>query len=284
MKTKKGLGRGLQALIPEEQPKDNEGVLHVPIDRIYPNKNQPRVNFDKEKLEELASSIKEHGVIQPIVISKEEDGYKIIAGERRWRGAKMAGLKEIPAIIMSVTEMQIMELALIENLQREDLNEIEAASAYRDLMDQFKLTQQEIAQRLGKSRTAIANTLRLLNLPKDIQKLIENNTITPGHGRCILSLEGEKRQILLERILKDKLSVREAEKLVQTLKKDKPVKKEKDPNPALDRLFIQDLEEQLQHVFGTKVNIQEKNNRGKIEIEFYGNDDLERIMELLSKR
>lgn len=283
MKAKRGLGKGLHALIPEEAEKAKEGVAQVPIDEIYPNKNQPRVHFDQEKLEELARSIKEHGVIQPIVLVREEKGYKIIAGERRWRAAKMAGLSEMPAVLMTVTEMQVMELALIENLQREDLNEVEAAVAYRELMDRFQLTQQDIAQRIGKSRTAIANTLRLLNLPENMQKLIRSNGISAGHGRCLLSLEGTKQEVLLQKILKDQLSVREAEKLAQSMKKEPAPKKKKESTTALNELFIIDLEERLQQSLGTRVTVVEKNNRGKIEIEFYGNEDLDRIVEMLTK-
>lgn len=284
MKAKRGLGKGLQALIPEEATVEKEGVAHIPIDEIYPNKNQPRVHFDLEKLEELARSIKEHGVIQPIVLVKEEKGYKIIAGERRWRAAKMAGLSELPAVLMTVTEMQVMELALIENLQREDLNEVEAAVAYRELMDRFQLTQQDIALRIGKSRTAIANTLRLLNLPENMQELIRNNGISAGHGRCLLSLEGEKRGVLLQKILKEQLSVREAEKLAQSMKKDPVPKVKKEHKQTLNALFLHELEEQLQQTFGTRVTILEKNKRGKIEIEFYGNEDLDRIVEMLTKK
>lgn len=195
----------------------------------------------------------------------------------------MAGLKEIPAIIMSVTEKQLMEIALIENLQREDLNEIEAATAYRELMDRFQLTQKDIAERLGKSRTSITNTLRLLNLPEEIQQYIERNEITPGHGRCLLSVEGELREKLLEHILQDQLSVREAEKMVHSLKKIKKKKKTKEVS-SLDMLIIQDLEGRLQQALGTKVSIHEKNKKGKIEIEFYGNEDLDRIVEMLSNQ
>lgn len=284
MKAKRGLGKGLQALIPEEAAVEKEGVAQIPIDEIYPNKNQPRVHFDQEKLEELARSIKEHGVIQPIVLVKEERGYKIVAGERRWRAAKMAGLSELPAVLMTVTEMQVMELALIENLQREDLNEVEAAVAYRELMDRFQLTQQDIAQRIGKSRTSIANTLRLLNLPEKMQELIRNNGISAGHGRCLLSLEGEKQDALLQKILKEQLSVREAEKLAQSMKKDPAPKVKKEHTQTLNELFLHDLEEELQQTFGTRVTILEKNKRGKIEIEFYGNEDLDRIVEMLTKR
>jgi ParB family chromosome partitioning protein len=283
MKSKRGLGKGLQALIPEEHEINQDGVAKLPIDLVFPNKNQPRTKFDKEKLEELAASIKEHGVIQPIVVTQENQGYMIIAGERRWRAAKMAGLKEIPGVIMDVSQRQVMELALIENLQREDLSEIEAATAYRDLMDHFQLTQQDIALRIGKSRTAIANTLRLLNLPEEMQKRIVNNEITAGHGRCLLSVEGETQQRLLERIIKEDLSVREAEKLAQAWKNLKPSKPEKPSRNSLDQLLLKDLEDRLQHALGTKVVIHEKNSKGKIEIEFYGNDDLERILELLAK-
>ncbi len=282
MKSKKGLGKGLQALIPEESEQARQGLESIDIDRICPNKNQPRTKFDQEKLEELSNSIREHGVIQPIIVTAYNDGYKIVAGERRWRAAKMAGIKEVPVVIRELTDKGVMELALIENLQREDLNEIEAALAYKDLMNKFDLTQQDISLRIGKSRTSIANTLRLLNLPKEIRGLIVDEIITPGHGRCILSVDGIDRERLLEKILKEKLSVREAEKCVQKLKNEQNKENTEKTLDTKTQMFLKDLQEKLQNNLGTKVKISGKNNKGKIEIEYYSNDDLERLTERLS--
>lgn len=281
MKNKKGLGKGLQALIPEEKVEAGKGVSKVDIDRVCPNKNQPRTKFDQDKLEELANSIREHGVIQPMIVTVFNDGYKIVAGERRWRAAKIAGIKEVPVVIRELTEKDIMELALIENLQREDLNEIEEALAYKDLMNKFQLTQQDISTRIGKSRTAIANTLRLLKLPSNIRSLIVDGIITPGHGRCILSTEGFEREKLLEKILKDKLSVRDSERLAQKLKSNKE-KIETQKKELNSKMFLRDIEDRMQKNLGTKVVIKGKSEKGKIEIEYYSNDDLERLTEMLS--
>ncbi|MBF7096074.1 ParB/RepB/Spo0J family partition protein [Alkalibacter mobilis] len=283
MKSKRGLGKGLQALIPEEKESENKDINKLDINKVFPNKNQPRTKFDKEKLEELSVSVKEHGIIQPIVVTAHEKGYQIVAGERRWRAAKMAGLKEVPVIIMELDDKEIMELALIENLQREDLNEIEAAIAYRDLIDKYDLTQQEISERIGKSRASIANTLRLLNLSVKIRKMIVDETISPGHGRCLLSVEGEDREVLLDAIIKSSLSVREAEKMAQKLKLKKPEDKHKKNEDPRRIILLRDLQEKIQSNLGTKVRINEKDDKGKIEIEFYNSDDLERLTEILLK-
>ncbi|NTW71841.1 MAG: ParB/RepB/Spo0J family partition protein [Eubacteriaceae bacterium] len=283
MKSKKGLGKGLQALIPESDTtqNDNRYIIELDIDLVFPNKNQPRHKFDVEKLKELASSIAEHGIIQPILVTGAGDGYKIVAGERRWRAAKMAGIKKVPVIVKEITEKEVMEFALIENLQREDLNEIEEAIAYRELMNQFSLTQQDISERIGKSRAAIANTLRLLNLPENIQELISEEIITPGHGRAILSVEPDLRVKFCEKIVKEKLSVRSAEKIAVGYKK--PQEKEEALNPVkrLNDEMLKDVEERLQKSLGTKVRISDKLNKGKIEIDYYSNDDLDRLLDLL---
>lgn len=275
---KRGLGKGLQALIPEVE-EEKKDAIEINIKEIFPNKYQPRKEFDQDKLEELATSIKQHGVIQPIIISPKNRGYQIVAGERRWRAASMIDLEKIPAIIKEFSERQIMEIALIENLQREDLNIMEEARAFKDLIDQFNLTQEEIGERLGKSRTAITNTLRLLNLSKGLQKYISNNQLSAGHGRTLLSVKDEnKREILAQKVISEGLSVRELESLVKKPKEEKKqeLKKSNKKSP-----LIVDLEDELQKTLGTKVTISHKKNKGKIEIEYYSNEDLDRLLEFL---
>lgn len=280
---KRGLGKGLQALIPEME-EHRQDSIEIKIRDIHPNQYQPRRDFDLEKLQELADSIKEHGVIQPIVVTPFNKGYQIVAGERRWRAASMIGLKEIPAVIKEYTQQQLMEIALIENLQREDLNAIEEASAYKQLIEEFSLTQEELGKRLGKSRPYIANTLRLLTLSTDLQDLIRNNQLSPGHGRALLSIEDPKvRDQIAKKVMEEKLSVRDLERLVQNLKKKKKVKRT--DNTRTKSPFIIELEENLQRILGTKVNIhRNRNKKGKIEIEYYSDEDLERILDLISTR
>ncbi|MCR1899255.1 ParB/RepB/Spo0J family partition protein [Irregularibacter muris] len=275
---KRGLGRGLQALIPEME-EEKTVDLEIKIRDIYPNKQQPRRKFSREKLEELASSIKEHGVIQPILVSPSDSGYQIVAGERRWRAASLAGLESIPAIVKEFSEQEIMEIALIENLQREDLNIVEEAKAYKLLMDQFHLTQEEISNKLGKSRTAITNTLRLLNLSKELQSYLIDNQLSPGHGRALLTVENKNTRVTLaKKAIEEKMSVRELEKVVKNIKKDtQPLKAAKNKSP-----LIIELEDNLQKTLGTKVLISHGRKKGKIEIEYYSNDDLERIMEIIT--
>lgn len=283
MAVKRGLGKGLSALIPEAEEKENNST-EIKINEIHPNQYQPRKEFDQEKLKELAASIQEHGIIQPIVVTPTKKGYQIIIGERRWRAAHMCGLKTIPAIVKEFSEQEIMEIALIENLQREDLNIIEEANAYRKLIDEFSLTQDDLAIRLGKSRSFIANTLRLLTLSKDIQQFIKNNKLSPGHGRALLSIENkEARNLLAKKAINEKLSVRELEKLTKNLKNKDPGKnKRKQKQKSIRSPIILELEENLQKTLGTKVNITNKNKRGKIEIEYYSNEDLERILEIIT--
>ncbi len=298
----RGLGKGLDALIPmgNETPKSKSsspkekkekvvesnliGATMLNITKIEPNREQPRKNFDEDALEELAESIKQHGVLQPIVVQDRKTYYEIIAGERRWRAAKKAGLKEVPVIIKNFTEQEIVEIALIENIQREDLNPIEEALAYKKLLTEFNLKQDEVAEKVSKSRTAVTNSLRLLKLCDEVQEMIVNDMISTGHARALISIENPEQQYTIaQRVFDEKLSVREVEKLVRDL--DKPVKVKK-PNTYDKSLEIvyQDIEEKLKQRLGAKVGISSKGNgAGKIEIEFYTHDDLEKLVELLSK-
>ena len=293
-KTPKGLGRGLGAFFDNvetvpvkasakaelEKSDAENGVLRLKIRDIEPNPEQPRKTFDRDKLEALASSIKEHGLIQPVLVKKEASGmYTIIAGERRWRAAKLAGLKEIPCILGEYSEKEIMELALIENLQREDLNPIEEAEGYQKLMETFALTQEEVAQRIGKSRSAIANSMRLNNLSAEIKKMVTAGQLSQGHARALLALENESDRIALaEKIIKENLNVRQAENAVKLLNKkskDKPAKKSGDKN--IENYF-KNLAADLSSKLETKVTIKYGKKRGKIEIEYYNNADLENIL------
>ena len=284
---KKGLGNGLNSLFNEEDieevtseiTKSSEGdIKKVRMSLIEPNKKQPRRHFDEEKITALADSIKEHGLIQPIIITPSDNNmYKIVAGERRWRAAKKANLKEIPAVIRKYSEEQVAEIALIENLQRENLNPIEEAIGYNLLMDEFNLTQELISQRVGKSRSAIANSLRLLSLEDEIQKMLILGTLTSGHARAILSLDDKELRIALsKRIIEDNLNVRQAEALAKQLQNKKPQKK-KSEKTAYD-IEIEKIQNTLSSAMGTKVRINHTAKKGKIEIEYYGNEDLERVL------
>lgn len=284
---KKGLGKGLNSLFNEEDieevtsdiTKSSEGdIKKVRMSLIEPNKKQPRRHFDEEKITALADSIKEHGLIQPIIITPSDNNmYKIVAGERRWRAAKKANLKEIPAVIRKYSEEQVAEIALIENLQRENLNPIEEAIGYNLLMDEFNLTQELISQRVGKSRSAIANSLRLLSLEDEIQKMLILGTLTSGHARAILSLDDKELRIALsKRIIEDNLNVRQAEALAKQLQKKKPQKKSSEKT-AYD-IEIEKIQNTLSSAMGTKVKINHTAKKGKIEIEYYGNEDLERVL------
>ena len=284
---KKGLGKGLNSLFNEEDieevtseiTKSSEGdIKKVRMSLIEPNKKQPRRHFDEEKITALADSIKEHGLIQPIIITPSDNNmYKIVAGERRWRAAKKANLKEIPAVIRKYSEEQVAEIALIENLQRENLNPIEEAIGYNLLMDEFNLTQELISQRVGKSRSAIANSLRLLSLEDEIQKMLILGTLTSGHARAILSLDDKELRIALsKRIIEDNLNVRQAEALAKQLQKKKRQKK-KSEKTAYD-IEIEKIQNTLSSAMGTKVRINHTAKKGKIEIEYYGNEDLERVL------
>lgn len=277
----KGLGKGLNTLFNTDEVVAGEKVEKIQVRDIKPNPYQPRKEFKKEALEELAESIKEHGILQPVVVRKQGKGYELVVGERRFRAAKMALQKEIPAIIREFDQQQMMELAILENLQREDLTALEEAEAYQNLMENLKFTQEKLAQRLGKSRPYIANQVRLLSLPKDVQQLIAKQIITPGHGRTLLSLKRNKLiSQVAAKVVQQGLNVRQLEALVQQYNED--VSRETKEKPKKD-LFLQEREDQLRDVFGTSVVITKGKKKGKIEIEFFSEDDLERILEILEK-
>lgn len=279
---KKGLGKGLDVLFSEDNsPSIDNGIVELKITQIEPNANQPRKSFDQEKLSILADSIKEHGLIQPIIVVKSDNGfYTIVAGERRWRAAKKAGLDSIPAVVKNYSAQTVTEVALIENLQREDLNPIEEALGYKSLIDEYNLTQDEISKRIGKSRSAIANSLRLLSLEDELQQHLISGEISEGHARAILSLNGfVLREFLLNRIITDGLNVRQAEKLAKELQKEK---KEKTNGVTVYDIELDRIKNKLELGLGTKVKIQQGSKKGKIEIEYYGNEDLERILSLFN--
>lgn len=273
------LGRGLDALIPTD--KEVNGYILADIDQIKPNAYQPRKEFDEDGIDELASSIKEKGIIQPLVGRKIGDSYEIIAGERRWRAAQKAGLKKIPIILKDASDSEILELALIENLQREDLNPIDEAIAYEQLIGDFGLTHEEISKRIGKDRSTITNQIRLLKLPERVKQAIKEGEISAGHARAILSIESQSKALeILDLIRRNKLSVRQTEKLVQGLIKEPGADKKQnyiDP-------FLNNITEELKKVLGTQIRIIDRNGKGKIEIEYYSIDDLERIIEALMTR
>lgn len=290
-RTKHGLGKGLDSMIPEkinnkvsadEKNVNEENVSRetlISINQIEPNKEQPRKNFDEDSLHELAESIKQYGVIQPLLLQKRDNYYEIIAGERRWRAARIAGLKEVPAIIKEYSTQEIVEIALIENIQREDLNPIEEALAFEKLIKEFSLKQDEVAERVSKSRTAVTNSLRLLKLGSGVQQMLIDDIISSGHARALISIEDKELQYsLATKILDEKLSVRETEKLIKKLLENKPVKpqvKEKTD------IIYKDLEEKIKSILGSKVSINKKaKNKGKIEIEYYSNEELDRIIDL----
>ena len=292
-----GLGKGLDSLIPNktagksEKPsakkssddskkEDKTGEVMVKINSVEPNREQPRKDFDEDSLVELADSIKQFGILQPLIVQQKKDYYEIIAGERRWRAAKMAGIKEVPVIIKNYTDQEIVEISLIENIQRENLNPIEEAMAFKRLLEEFDLKQDEVAERVSKSRTAVTNSMRLLKLSERVQQMIIDDMISTGHARALLALEDEEQQYqLANRIFDEKLSVRETEKLVKALKDPKKsVKKEK-----IEHTFVyENLEERMKGIIGTKVRVNPKaNGKGKIEIEYYSEDELERIYDLI---
>ncbi|MCI9361527.1 MAG: ParB/RepB/Spo0J family partition protein [Hungatella sp.] len=306
MAKRTGLGKGLGAIFGEDIVENQENVSRetsgsqsdsnskkeeapgkeymMKVSLIEPNTGQPRKDFDSELLQELSDSIKKYGVLQPLLVQKKGDRYEIIAGERRWRAAKEAGLKEVPVVIREYNKQQSMEIALIENVQREDLNPIEEAMAYQQLMQEFKLTQEEIAERVSKNRVTITNSMRLLKLDKRVQEMLIQGLITGGHARALLSLEdGEQQYQISLKIISEKLSVREVEKLVKALGKPKKSSKEKEKEEDQDiSLIFKDLEERMKQIMGTKVIINKRDrNKGKIEIEYYSEAELERLVELI---
>ena len=279
---KKGLGKGLDALFAEDVL--SEGVNELKITDVMPNKNQPRERFDEEALEALSESIKEYGVIQPIVVTKTEKGYKIVAGERRWRAAKRAGLKTIPAVIREYDDRAVKEVALVENLQREDLNPLEIAEGYRSLMDEYGLTQEEISARLGKSRSAVANSLRLLSLDDYTKERLIAGAITEGHARCAVSLpSGPVREFFINRIIDQCLNVRQAELFAKELSKAPSHKRAKDTASAYE-IELGRICNRLEERFGTKVSFSGTQKKGRLVFEYYGSQDLERLLALLERR
>ena len=293
---KKGLGKGLDSLIPDNKsiksiqtakvsaPKKEEkikdGVLMMKTNEVEPNREQPRKNFDEDALLELADSIKQFGVLQPLLVRKRKDYYEIIAGERRWRAAKMAGVKEVPVIIKEYTDQEILEIGLIENIQRENLNPIEEAIAFKRLLEEFNLKQDEVAERVSKSRTAVTNSMRLLKLNDKVQQMIIDDMISTGHARALLAIDDPELQYTLaNKIFDEKLSVREIEKLVKEIKNPK---KKKEKKKAENEFIYRDLEDKMKDVFGTKVSIASKGKgKGKIEIEYYSDDELEHLFDMM---
>lgn len=285
-KGKTGLGKGLDLLIPTATDKEKEDTepQMLKISQVEPNRNQPRKQFDKDALEDLAGSIKQYGIIQPIVVCKKNDYYEIIAGERRWRAAKIAGLKEIPVVIKEYSDKEIAEISLIENIQRENLNPIEEAVAYKKLIEDYDLTQEELSQRISKSRTLIANTMRLLKLEDSVQKLLADGKLSAGHARSLLGLEDPEQQKAVARIILDEaLSVRQTEDLVKKL--NEPEKEKKASRKIKNSVFYKDLEKNMTENLGTKVKIlQKEQGKGKIEISYFSEDELDRIYTLLNNR
>ena len=286
--SKSGLGRGLEALFPsnvniETLSTDSKDVIvELKINEVEPNVNQPRKTFDDNKLEELADSIKEHGVIQPIIVTKKDDYYQIIAGERRWRASKKAGLKTIPAIVRTYDDKKTREVSLIENIQRQNLNPLETAKAIKELMDEHNLTQEEISKSLGKSRSSIANTLRILKLESRVQEMIEQGEISEGHARTLASIDNPAKQYKLALdIVNLDMSVREAENYANEVKTPKNKTKKKPEKGKLE-VIAKDLENKLKHALGTKVTLDAKTkSKGKIVIEYYSEDELERVLDIL---
>lgn len=299
---KGGLGKGLDSLIPsktsvekETGPSENIGssasenenaykdAVMVDIQKVEPNREQPRKTFNEDALLELSESIKQFGVLQPLLVQDKNDYYEIIAGERRWRAAKMAKVKEVPVVIKNLSEQEIVEISLIENIQREDLNPIEEALAYKRLLEEFDLKQDEVAERVSKSRTAVTNSMRLLKLSQEVQQMLIDDMLSNGHARALLAIEDpEKQYSLAQKIFDEKLSVRETEKLIKKIQNEKqePPKEENPIDPKLEIIY-QDLEEKMKSILGTKVEIKKKDaQKGKIEIEYYSSEELDRIVDL----
>lgn len=293
MATKKsGLGKGLDSLITDKVGKSSakEAIkpdTMVDIDKVEPNKEQPRKNFDEDALLELSESIKQFGILQPLLVQDKDTYYEIIAGERRWRAAKLAGLKKVPVIIKKLTDQEIVEISLIENIQRENLNPIEEAIAYKRLLTEFNLKQDEVAERVSKSRTAVTNSMRLLKLNEKVQQMLVDEMLTTGHARALLGIEDQEEQYMIaQKIFDEKMSVRDIEKLVKKLQKEKSEKEKTDKQPVETNEQMQaiyhDLEEKMKAIFGTKVTINSKDmKKGKIEIEYYSSDELDHLMDLI---
>jgi ParB family chromosome partitioning protein len=293
MAAARGLGKGLDTMIPNKiggdktstesskKPEIGKDVVYVKIGKVEPNREQPRKSFDEDALLELSESLKQYGVLQPLLVQDKKDYYEIIAGERRWRAAKLAGLKEVPVIIKKLTDQEIVEISLIENIQRENLNPIEEALAYKRLLREFNLKQDEVAERVSKSRTAVTNSMRLLKLDERVQQMVIDELISTGHARALLAItDNEIQYTLAQQIFDEKLSVRETEKLIKKMQNPKQEKAELNQDSSM-AVFYEDIEQKLKNIMGTKVSINQKDNKkGKIEIEYYSNDELERIVDL----
>lgn len=276
----KGLGKGLEALISGLEQEENETIQEVSLQELRPNPYQPRKQFDEQAMQELAESVKQHGIVQPLIVRESIHGYEIIAGERRFRAAKLANLRTVPVIVRKCSDDQMMEIALIENLQREDLNPIEIAKAYRKLMDHFSLTQEELARRVGKSRPYVANFLRLLQLPVEIQADVSRGTLSMGHARALLAVTKQDLQMkLAKKVVNEQLSVRDLEALIRNMQEGEKKKEKKKPKPVAP--IIKQYEEWLQQLFETPVKIKQGRRKGKIEIEYYSEEELERIIDFL---
>lgn len=289
--SKRGLGRGLDALFGEpnvgQAIDSGEPINEIAIQEIIPNPHQPRRDFDEEALAELAQSIKQHGIIQPVVVRKTLTGYELVAGERRWRASKLVGLKQIPAVVREYTDAEMMEIALVENLQRQNLNIIEEAIAFRRLIEEFGLTQEEVSQKIGRSRSMVANIVRLLNLQPEVQAFVSRGTLTMGQVRPLLVLESPEMQInAANQIIDEDLSARDAEELVRRLsskRSTKPVEAKPEIIEKDSQFFMNEFEDRLKLILGTQVRIKPGKIKSKIEIEYYSNEDLERIMDMLSR-
>lgn len=275
--SRQALGKGLRSLIPQTDISNKTNVLHIKLDEISANPYQPRKEFDSERLEQLSESIKQHGVLEPIIVRQINDNkYQIVVGERRWRASYLAGLETIPAVVSDYTDKQMTEVALIENLQREDLNAIEEAEGYQLLIEDFEMTQEEVAKSVGKKRSSVTNALRLLTLDPEIKQLVAQEKLSRGHAKVLLSVDKvRERQALAVRIIKEQLSVRQLEKIVKTgPKTSKPATPSQDPE-------LKSLQDELQRVLGTKVRLDYRQGKGKIEIEYYSDEELERILEFM---
>ncbi|NLY52327.1 MAG: ParB/RepB/Spo0J family partition protein [Firmicutes bacterium] len=278
--SRQALGRGLRALIPQVEEERSEEIRQIPVDAVEPNPYQPRRHFDESSLSELAASIKEKGVLQPITVREKDGGFELVAGERRWRAAQMAGLAEIPAVVRDLADREVMEIALIENLQREDLNPIEEAEAYDVLMREFNLTQEEVAQAVGKGRPTIANRLRLLRLPDVVKTWVAEGRLSAGHAKVLVVLDGKRAEELARRCVEEGWSVRQLEDFLEQGK----AKPEKPNKPAVTQKqspLIREVEERLQEVLGTRVRIKDKKGKGRIEVEYYSTEELNRILEVI---
>jgi ParB family chromosome partitioning protein len=284
--TKRGLGKGLGALIPTtnfvQYDPEKDSITEIVINEIIPNSFQPRKHFDPEKLAELAASIKEHGVLQPVIVRPHLSGYELVVGERRLRASKLLGLERIPAVIKTLTDQDMTEIALIENIQRQNLNPVEEAKAYKRLIEEFGMTQEEVAKKLGKSRPFVANFIRILNLPEDVLEFLENGKLSFGHARALLTIEDNKIQMeIANMVIEKQLSVRDTENLVKKFLNNKSKVSKKAKKPVKNSPIINDIQERLCLKFSTRVNINDEGNKGKIVIEYYNHEDLQRIIELL---